>query len=649
MSTKLRRKTRTNIRQAVNRTSRHPPNPKTHLKGFDAASDPPGTESENDFGYKTFSVHHAQSRPKDYEGTDVQAPSSDASPPSNKTITTGSSMLSPSNTSVSQSSEFTSHAPNPTFVPLPPLKTLNLTEAQAEMAPQHSTAPNSTISSVSLPSSPAQPIRHTTTNHHTATIAIITLSVAGGVVLLIAFVVIRLIRRPRWRKMPTPSLPILQHDTFPDEKGEADGSPVFGGKECYSPSLRNAKGDLWTWTQYQSGIPKPAPTVTITRSTSEDVSRVGKEHETGGSRNQQSSAQWQDQNLLTGTGSGAPKCGTTAAPLQPIQNAITRAVSRLSTISMSLYPNSPNYSQIGSEVGLAIDALPNEEHDGQRKRTESLRSRSSMLAPASTNARDAAVLRRSQSFAYGGMQIGSNIPNATDRQPNGGRARIKSTYYTPGCYPRASNGAARRNMYEQGHDYEQHHQPSHSVQRSDSQRGRETQALKTVLGLGSPIPPSPQPTLYPDDSMSVIEEAKKITVIGRSHKKPIPKQATSYEQADESTDTAALGSLMMVDFSASTSKGSLVNIRPCEAARERQRAGETGSTPRGTAPQKASLKKRVEDKPPRVPSPPPLPSLAQMALNHANPDAYADYHSPTYSIYGLYDGDRKSRVTSFGG
>jgi hypothetical protein len=57
---------------------------------------------------------------------------------------------------------------------------------------------------------------------------------------------------------------------------------------------------------------------------------------------------------------------------------------------------------------------------------------------------------------------------------------------------------------------------------------------------------------------------------------------------------------------------------------------------------------RADDKPPRVPSPPPLPSLTQMGLAHANPEAFANYRSPTYSIYGLYEADRKSKAASFG-
>ncbi|KAI0306487.1 hypothetical protein B0F90DRAFT_1690294 [Multifurca ochricompacta] len=46
--------------------------------------------------------------------------------------------------------------------------------------------------------------------------------------------------------------------------------------------------------------------------------------------------------------------------------------------------------------------------------------------------------------------------------------------------------------------------------------------------------------------------------------------------------------------------------------------------------------KRADDRPPRVPSPPVLPSLTQMAMAHTNGQDYGDYRSPTYSLYGLY-------------
>jgi hypothetical protein len=53
----------------------------------------------------------------------------------------------------------------------------------------------------------------------------------------------------------------------------------------------------------------------------------------------------------------------------------------------------------------------------------------------------------------------------------------------------------------------------------------------------------------------------------------------------------------------------------------------------------------VPEPPPRLPSPPPIPSLEQLALVASNPD----YRSPTYSLYGLYNEGqgRVSTGTSF--
>ncbi|KIJ69315.1 hypothetical protein HYDPIDRAFT_164896 [Hydnomerulius pinastri MD-312] len=557
-----------------------------------------------------------------------------------------------------------------TFVPLPSLVTLNLSSVPAQEAAVFSPSlrpgptPQPTQSSAVPPAAGQHARPPPAGTHRLSTTAIIALSVSGGLAILILAILVRLIRRPRKRKTPTPSLPILQDETFPDEdKFEMEASPVFGGKERFSPSLRNTKGNtgLWTWTQYQSGIPKPAPTVTVTRSSSQDqiegIADNSNTHErrdiSTGNQRASIHARNQNQYLFTGIGHLAPK-NTSAAPLQPVQSAITRAVSRLSTVSMSLYPNSPGgYSQVAADVGLAIDgaavddyASPASAMQRQKERIAASRNRASMLPPA--NAKDLAALRRSQSFAYGGMEPASPVSPAPNRAPpNGGRARIKSTYYTPGLYPRTSTAPTSYPKHD--HDRERAdgncRQQNPGVQRSNSHRGRD---LTSALGLASPVPPSPQPTLYPDDSMSVIGEAKKVIVTGRSQKKPVPKQSSHYDKGMDSppSDAAALGSLMMVDYAASKSTASLVNIRPSEAARGRE--AQTENSNGYLAPAKTSLKKRVEDKPPRVPSPPPMPSLAQMALQHGNPEAYADYHSPTYSIYGLYDGDRKSRGTSFG-
>jgi len=173
------------------------------------------------------------------------------------------------------------------------------------------------------------------------------------------------------------------------------------------------------------------------------------------------------------------------------------------------------------------------------------------------------------------------------------------------------------------------------MQRSGSRRDQDTQALTSALGLASPIPPSPQPTLYPDDSLSMTGDyargpagAKSNNV--RSYTKPVPKPAVARNRLDTPVDSSdTLGNLMLVDFNQGLTTSRSV----------KEVVGEQRSY--------ANLK-RADDRPPRVPSPPPLPSLAQMGLAHANPEAYADYRSPTYSIYGLYEAERKSKATSFG-
>ncbi|KAG2054686.1 hypothetical protein BDR06DRAFT_954960 [Suillus hirtellus] len=537
-----------------------------------------------------------------------------------------------------------------TFTPLPPLLSLEPTPtAGNEHAILITPVPSRTSSTQSHSTVPSAQVQRPSPSHQISKPVIIALSVVGGVVLLGVFILIRLLRRPRRRKCPTPSLPILQDGAFPDHFGsEGSGSPVFGGKERFSPSLGNARGNtgLWTWTQYHSGIPKPAPTVTVSKSSSGEPVKGSSSQENLLSEKSTS----QNQYSFTGQGNFGQR---TQPPLQPIQNAITRAVSRLSTVSMSLYPNSPaNTTYYGAmNVGVAIESATPLTGDGQtmaraKDSVAAGRARNSMVAPP--DAKDASTLRRSQSYAYGGMDTTPTSPGSGRSAQNGGRTRIKSSYYTPGSYPRTSVAPSTWSK-DRGQQDGLHSDRTHGLQRSESHRGRETQALTCALGLASPVPPSPHPTLYPDDSMSVIGEAKKVTVTGtRSQKKPVPKAIPNYDKSS-SPDSAALGSLMMVDFAASKSTASLVNIRPSEAAREMQETQTQGGQNSGGFGQpKTSLKKRVEDRPPRVPSPPPLPSLAQMALAHANPEAYADYHSPTYSIYGLYDGDRKSRGMSFG-
>jgi hypothetical protein len=299
-----------------------------------------------------YSAHEITNVPAPIPDTGLPPPSADTT-----TLVTVTSPVLPSQTSVTlKASPSRSHAPSKsTFVPLPSLKTLNLTEI--EEAAAHS-------SSVIHPVPTARPVVTTTADSdspdrspqsntaHLSTTAIIALAVSGGLTLFIVVVLVKLLKRPRRRRTPTPSLPILHDGTFPDDKVESDGSPIFGGKERLSPTLqaRNVKGNtgLWTWTQYNSGIPKPAPTVTVTRSSSQDqlptVNQTTQQGGLGVANEDATYVQGQNQGQYPFVGYGnsnAISKTKNAIPLQPVQNAITRAVSRLSTVSMSLYPNSP--------------------------------------------------------------------------------------------------------------------------------------------------------------------------------------------------------------------------------------------------------------------------------------------------------------------
>ena len=137
------------------------------------------------------------------------------------------------------------------------------------------------------------------------------------------------------------------------------------------------------------------------------------------------------------------------------------------------------------------------------------------------------------------------------------------------------------------------------------------------------MPASPHDTVYPDDSFSVAPPRRAPTA-KRARRQSRARAPQSDEPSSPAPDaSASLGSLMLMDGRAST-------YTVDDAGRKGGNGGMRGG---------------IGERPPRVPSPPMLPSLAQMGLEHSNPDAFADYRSPTYSIYNLYgEGDRKSRL-----
>ncbi|KAF8163373.1 hypothetical protein B0H34DRAFT_695249 [Crassisporium funariophilum] len=176
-----------------------------------------------------------------------------------------------------------------------------------------------------------------------------------------------------------------------------------------------------------------------------------------------------------------------------------------------------------------------------------------------------------------------------------------------------------------------------SLQRSNSnKRQRDTQALTYALGLASPMRrtdysmPSPQPTIYPDDSMSVVE-SKQRNPGDRKQVEAAPPVPAALPMETSNT-------LMAMQFG--VSQMSLSGLATDSADDENIISPLERNGSKRNAPHNVPL--RMMERPPRVPSPPALPSLAQMGLAQSNPEAYANYRSPTYSIYGLYETDRTS-------
>ncbi|KAK7020543.1 hypothetical protein R3P38DRAFT_2630999, partial [Favolaschia claudopus] len=444
------------------------------------------------------------------------------------------------------------------------------------------------------------------TTHRLPTPAITLISIAGTFFLLAIFVTVKLCLYPPRRPRLVPSRPILD-DPFPsDEEFETklEDSPIFGGKERLSE--RPGNSGLWTWTQYTTPANRPDSTAAVDHLS---VQRKFSYTASSGKNNASTEAV-----ILPGLqASVAPVYPT---PMQQVHSTLTRAASQLSTVSA--YP-----ATLSNDRNM-VTSFTADGHPVMERITPRVvqRSRSSTVGDRSHLER-LKVNRHSSGFAYDGAEIKSPTLPSMPSVP--GRTRIKSSYY---AHPRTS--AMPPSQSTKAHLRHDNLPPLH--QKSASRSTRDTKMV-SPLGFGSPAtvyPSSPQPTLYPDDSLSIVEAKRAHKPV---HKKPPPSNRSSriLEQqgppASPTVDaTAALGNLMLLDF------------------------GGTGESAANLASASSMMLKkasRSDDKPPRVPSPPPLPSLTQMALEHANPEAYDSYRSPTYSIYGLYEGgDGKSRAGS---
>ena len=521
----------------------------------------------------------------------------------------------------------TSTVPVPTFIPLPFLS----------LAPTQTVA-SSSSETIPSPSSFLEPLKPSATSsdydishqsHKLSTPIIILLAVGSGLLLTGILIIVKVCTRPTRRQRPTPSLPILR-DSFSDfNKFQAKDSPIFGGQEKVSPFPSQNSG-AWSWTQYTQ------PEQVVSKSTP-----VARPPETSSQPNYTARAYYPFVGHAHTSSVPMHTSGKSLhlPPMQQAHRGLGRAERRSSAPSMSPYFSSPRSSfgmmmvnpELKPTKALDID------RDGQRSGRKHVRDN---RLQHKENPCETVPKRFSQGFAYDGAVVSSPtcvpvvVPLLGSAPSRGGRARIKSTYLAPGSYPRTSNLPTSSDFDGSG-DSERPHKPY--IQKSASRRDRDTQALTYALGLSSPdtdyAMPSPQPTLYPDDSLSVVERRSPKM---QSRKKHAEEDRPSLPKIFTDLDgSAALGSLMLMDFG--------VEQTDKKAAASSISVATTPSKlPKGLT----KVAARNNEKTPHIPSPPLMPSLAQMALENDNPETYADYRSPTYSIYGFYEHERKSGMGS---
>lgn len=446
---------------------------------------------------------------------------------------------------------------------------------------------------------------------HKLSITIIAVLAVGSAFFLLGiFIIIKACTRPTRRTRPKPSLPILD-EAFADDNfyGTAKlDSPIFGGTERLSSQTETT---LPTWTYYSEAKTEPVPPIPVSNQSVSDTSRALHPivpGETVGPNDFLFPRPPPSQSVPTALLSSASQFG--------VSNVLSTAASRFSLArSVSVYPASP--------------IIPVKDSKNYTAEGHPIMKRSSKLAVRRSRSDMTDLTRMSKdSLAYDGATIKSPqfLVHEAPSAPVG-RTRIKSSYYTPGSYPRMSSlpSSTSTRSYKPKPDnvaeFDIQQLPP-IIQRTDSRKDRDTRALTSALGLASPlmetIPLSPTQTLYPDDSLSVVG-------VKRAPSKKLP-AALSSATVDTST---ALGSLMLMDFGTTDRSLSTLTARFGEPIEYDFSNG----------------KVQNYDRPPRVPSPPPLPTLAQMGLEHADPEGYADYRSPTYSIFGLYGEERKSRLS----
>lgn len=505
-------------------------------------------------------------------------------------------------------------------------------------------------------------------SHRLSTAVIILLIFGIGCISLSLFLIFKLCCRTNRCVRPVPSMPIL-HEPYKDKKIQPPDSPLFGGTERIS--TRSLLDENYVpWTQY------PRPLL----DTDEQQCKVQTIN------NQSNKSQKVSTNRTSGvtisycdTSSQTPTNSPRQGAFAHFHNALNRTASR--TSAASFYPTSPGTSNVFRSDGIGVATIEPPSGtcytgDGSSllKRTKSRLSvhrqnRSSVVdGPRPPNVQGS---RSSHSIEYDttdapspsvATRIRAHPVHVITTPPtaslNGGRTRIKSSYISPGLYPRVSAPLANKI----GADTT----GTRAMKYEHIERTQETQALSAVLGLTTSREHSSissRPGLYSEDPANIYE-IQQATRGAKIHRRQ-QSQATSgrHTPLDTSLNASNLGNLMLLGYAPETlsspsQKSEVENPRaaimdhhsahPAPAIK----CMNASLTLTANLPPSFSRKdpfvydnsRQHENKPPRVPSPPQIPSLTQLALEHSNPQSYYDYHSPTYSIYGLYEHERKSRL-----
>ncbi|KZT70130.1 hypothetical protein DAEQUDRAFT_744878 [Daedalea quercina L-15889] len=440
---------------------------------------------------------------------------------------------------------------------------------------------------------------------------------AAGVTSTLSALATHSLSMPKRRRCPTPSLPILQ-DPFADQPAAGDEESLFGGKERLSARPSSNVG--FSWTHYSHPSLSKTPTFSGTRQG--DAAYVSEKVSSTTYANAGPSANAAHLAM-------SEKVSNTTPPLKPFLASTTPA--------RSIYPGTPQSDYgiaVGSASPLTADGMPllqrSVSKTSTRRRSRTQRSLHSAQEMQSD------VEEVGSKDVYDGLRpetivVPHPAPVLKKSSSAKGRARVKAPY-APGTMLRASSTMGALVYSDNPFDESQYVLPPLSpALKTEATRVRDTKALASALGLASPTPLSPQSTVHPDDSITLAGERRKLRPASQSFSRPQSQVLSPNMEA-----SARLGNLMLANFSSMTSLPSTRTV--------------SGTADTGVSGGRSKLtRKRADDKPPRVPSPPPMPSLAQMALAHTNPEEYTEYASPTYSIYGLYEADRKSRVPGGGG